>query len=38
MVATKLKEYIDFSNDKDIDVDVTITIKEGNRSELHSLL
>lgn len=32
MVATKLKEYIDFSNDKDIDVDVTITIKEGNRS------
>lgn len=32
MVATKLKEYIDFSNDKDIDVDVTVTIKEGNRS------
>ena len=32
MVATKLKEYIDFSNDKDFDVDVTITIKEGNRS------
>ena len=32
MVATKLKEYIDFSKVKDIDVDISITIKEGNRS------
>lgn len=30
--ANKMKQYINFYNDKDLDVDVTIVIKEGNRS------
>ena len=30
--SAKMKEYINFYDDKDLDVDVSIVIKEGNRS------